>query len=63
MTGMGIIDSLKQIRSMWLTKISRRMARGEGVRESFLRELDQFYTLLLQAIDSGNPTGMDTLLY
>ena len=62
MTGMGIIDSLKQIRSMWLTKISRRMARGEGVRESFLRELDQFYTLLLQAIDSGNPTWMDTLL-
>jgi signal transduction histidine kinase len=62
MSGMGIIDSLKQIRSIWLTKISHRMARGEGVRESFLRELDQFYTLLLQAIDSGDPTWMDTLL-
>lgn len=59
---MGIIDSLKQIRSIWLDKISHRMARGEGVRDSFLRELDQFYALLLQAIDSGNPTWMDTLL-
>jgi signal transduction histidine kinase len=62
MSGMGIIDSLKQIRSIWLDKISHRMARGEGVRDSFLRELDQFYTLLLQAIDSGDPTWMDTLL-
>jgi signal transduction histidine kinase len=62
MTGMGIIESLKQIRSTWLTKISHQMARGEGVRESFLGELNQFYDLLLQAIESGDPTWMDTLL-
>ncbi len=62
MSGMGNIDSLKQIRSIWLDKISHRMARGEGVRDSFLRELDQFYSLLQQAIDSGDPTWMDTLL-
>jgi signal transduction histidine kinase len=59
---MGIIDSLEQIRSTWLTKISHRMARGEGVREGFLQELHQFYDLLLQAIESGDPTWMDTLL-
>jgi signal transduction histidine kinase len=62
MSRMGIIDSLKQIRSTWLTKISHRMARGEGVRENFLMELNQFYDLLQQAIDSGDPTWMDTLL-
>jgi signal transduction histidine kinase len=62
MSGMAIVDSLKQIRSIWLTKISHRMARGEGVRESFLRELNQFYDLLLQAIESGDPTWMDSLL-
>ena len=62
MTAMGVIDSLKTIRSIWLTKISHRMARGEGVRESFLRELNQFYELLLQAIESGDPSWMDTIL-
>jgi signal transduction histidine kinase len=62
MSGMGSVDSLKQIRSTWLTKISHRMARGEGVRESFLGELNQFYDLLLQAIESGDPTWMDPLL-
>jgi signal transduction histidine kinase len=59
---MGIIDSLKQIRSTWLTKISHHMARGEGVRAGFLEELNQFYDLLLQAIESGDPTWMDSLL-
>jgi signal transduction histidine kinase len=62
MSGMGIIDSLKQIRSIWLTKISHQLARGEGVRAGFLRELNQFYDLLLQAIESGDPTWMDSLL-
>jgi signal transduction histidine kinase len=62
MSGMGIIDSLKQIRSTWLTKISHHMARGEGVRAGFLEELNQFYDLLLQAIESGDPTWMDSLL-
>jgi signal transduction histidine kinase len=62
MSGMGIIDSLKQIRSIWLTKISHHMARGEGVRAGFLEELNQFYELMLQAIESGDPTWMDTLL-
>ena len=59
---MGIIDSLKQIRSTWLTRISHHMARGEGVRAGFLEELNQFYDLLLQAIESGDPTWMDSLL-
>jgi signal transduction histidine kinase len=62
MSGMGIIDSLKRIRSTWLTKISHHMARGEGVRAGFLEELNQFYDLLLQAIESGDPTWMDSLL-
>ena len=62
MSGMGIIDSLKQIRSTWLTRISHHMARGEGVRAGFLEELNQFYDLLLQAIESGDPTWMDSLL-
>ena len=38
------------------------MARGEGVRAGFLEELNQFYDLLLQAIESGDPTWMDSLL-
>lgn len=62
MSGMGIIDSLKQIRSTWLTKISHHLARGEGVRAGFLEELNQFYDLLLQAIESGDPSWMNTLL-
>ena len=59
---MRVVELLSQVRQSWLTRVSHRMARGEGIRESFLPELDRFYDLLLQAIEFGDPAWLDPLL-
>jgi signal transduction histidine kinase len=56
------IDSLVKIRSNWLTTISHRLARGEGVRESFLGQLDRFFDLVQQAVETGDPAWLDPIL-
>ena len=56
------INSLAKIRQNWLTTISHRLARGEGVRESFLGQLDRFYDLLQQAVETGDPAWLDPIL-
>lgn len=59
---MGAVELLGQIRSKWITRVSQDLARGEGVRESFLAQLNRFFDLLLQAVESGNPEWMAPLL-
>jgi len=59
---MQIIELLVKIRQVWIDRISHRLARGEGVRESFIHELSQFYDLLQQAIVTGDPAWLDPLL-
>jgi signal transduction histidine kinase len=59
---MRIVDSLAIIRQSWLLKISRRLARGEGVRESFVEQLNRFFDLLTQAVDSGDPAWLNPIL-
>jgi signal transduction histidine kinase len=59
---MTTIQLLSQIRPAWLSRVSRRLARGEGMRESFQEQLEQFYDLLIQAIDTGDPAWLDSLL-
>ena len=43
---MTVHDSLQQIRTQWMERISRELARGEGVRVGFLEQLERFYDLL-----------------
>jgi signal transduction histidine kinase len=59
---MTTIEVLAKIRSTWLARVSRRLARGEGLRESFQQQLELFYALLIQAIDTGDPAWLDSLL-
>ncbi|HSO27152.1 MAG TPA: HAMP domain-containing sensor histidine kinase [Anaerolineales bacterium] len=59
---MRIVDALLTIKPNWLTKISHRLARGEGVRESFERQLERFFELLLQAVETGDPEWLDPVL-
>ncbi len=59
---MTTIELLAQIRPAWLTRVSRRLARGEGIRESFQQQLELFYALLIQAVDTGDPAWLDSLL-
>jgi signal transduction histidine kinase len=59
---MRVADSLEKIRIPWLNRISRRLARGEEVREGFLQTLNRFFDLMLQAADTGDPGWLTPLL-
>ncbi len=39
------------------------MARGAGVRENFQGQLDRFYDLLVQAVETGDPAWVVPVLY
>ena len=59
---MLILDSLTSIRGIWISRVSRRLARGEGIRESFQEQLEIFYDQLIQCVASGNPTWLDPVV-
>lgn len=59
---MSILEALDRLRPPWLDKLSHRLARAPGVRESLREQLDAFYHLLHQAVETGDPEWLDTLL-
>ena len=59
---MRIVSLLEQIRLIWMDRVSHTLARGERVRESFLEQLTRFYDLLGQAITTGDPSWMNSVL-
>ena len=59
---MGTIRFLEKIRPLWVDRVSHRLARGEGVRENFLEELNRFFDLLLEAVNTGDPAWLEPLL-
>ena len=59
---MLVSDLLKQIRDPWLTRISHKLGRSEGGRELLVEELNRFFDLLVQAIESGDPGWLKSLL-
>jgi signal transduction histidine kinase len=59
---MSINELFIQIKEPWLERVSRRLAKEEGVREFFKEELDRFYDLLHQSVETGDSGWMETLL-
>jgi len=60
---MNVPDILKEIRSSWIRRVANSMARGAGVRENFQGQLERFYELLTQAVETGDPAWMDPILH
>lgn len=60
---MSAQELLEKIRANWLHRVAHSMARGEDVRINFEKELEQFFSLMEQAIATGDPAWMDTILY
>jgi signal transduction histidine kinase len=60
---MAILQALQQMRPLWMEKISRELASGEGVRAGFLEQLERFYNLLEQTVETGNIAWLDPILY
>lgn len=59
---MQVLQALHIIRSIWVKKAATRLARGEGVRSSFQEQVDRFYDLLLQAVETGDPAWLESLV-
>ena len=60
---MPILDSLTSIRGIWISRVSHRLARGEGIRESFQEQLEIYHDQLIQCVASGNPTWLDPVVH
>ncbi len=59
---MPVLDSLVKIKEIWISNTSHRLARGEGTRILFRSQLEYFYDLLTQAIQSGDPAWLNPVL-
>jgi signal transduction histidine kinase len=46
-----------------MERISRELARGEGVRVGFVEQLERFYDLLKQTIVTGDTAWLDPILF
>jgi signal transduction histidine kinase len=59
---MSAQELLAKIRSGWIHRVAHTMARGEDVRANFEKELEQFFALLEQAVATGDPGWVDSIL-
>jgi signal transduction histidine kinase len=59
---MSIQDLLQKIRPKWLHRIAHSMARGADIRVNFEKELEQFFSLFEQAVTTGDPAWLDSIL-
>lgn len=59
---MSIQDNLARIRPILQKRASAALARGAGVRENFQDQLNRFFDLLEQALESGDAAWLDPLL-
>lgn len=55
-------ELLQSIRSTWLNLMIQRMARGSGLREDFRSQLDQFFDMLVQVLETGDASWFDSIL-
>ncbi len=60
---MAVQASLRKLRTIWVERISREMAAGEGTRAGFSEQLERFYDLLEQTIITGDMAWLDPILY
>ena len=59
---MRIVELLETIRPIWIERVSRQLARGESVRESFLKQLTEYLDMTKQSIITGDPSWLDKVL-
>lgn len=55
-------ELLHTIRPIWLHRVTLSLARGAGVREDLRTQLERFFELLEQVIDTGDPAWLDSII-
>ena len=54
--------NLTKIRRKLVNRALQNLARGEGVRENFEGQLERFFDLLDQALQTGDPAWLDSII-
>lgn len=60
---MQTLERLKSIRPILLNRAVQALAHGTGLREDFRGQLEQFFSLLEQAVETGDSQWMDSVLF
>jgi signal transduction histidine kinase len=56
------LELLRRIRPTWLDRGIDTLARGYGLREHLRSQLEQFFSLLEQVVETGDPAWIDSIL-
>ena len=62
MSPSNVNSNLARIRKKLITRALQNLVRGEGVRENFEGQLERFYDLLDQALVTGDPAWLDSII-
>jgi len=60
---MNVPEILAKIRPSWVHRVANSMARGAGVRENFQAQVERFYDLMVQAVETGDPAWVEPIIY
>ena len=60
---MNVPEILSKIRPSWIRRVANSLARGADVRENFQEQLERYYDLMTQAIETGDPAWVEPILY
>lgn len=61
-TTTSILKVLAKVQPIWMELVGRELARGMDVRAGFDEQLERFFDLLVQSVETNDPAWMDTLL-
>ncbi len=59
---MRAYDLLLKIREPWIQSVTLHLSKGEGVRDALLEELNRFYDMLLQSVETGDSGWLKPVL-
>ena len=59
---MLVSESIRQIQGDWVERASQKLGKSEWGRQYVITELERFFGLLIQAVESGDPGWLNPLL-
>lgn len=59
---MDEIELLRMIRTIWVNRTTLALAKGAGVREDIRAQLERFFDLMMQVVETGDTAWLDPLL-
>ena len=61
-TGMQDHELLRTIHPIWLNRATLTLARAANIRDDLRAQLDDFFTMLEQAVETGDSAWLDSVL-